>query len=199
MHDFTVSFPPKYDHVPFGKRSLCWSAQFLATCKLVHSEGCSVLYGENTFLFDRNKRTRGVFWESVHEEIGFTDVRRFLRVIGPENLAYLRDVWIWLDDAAPSSTPYLDHEERRYINDNHLIDCLRILRSAKLRKVSLTFGGRRVLYRSDTRIISYLEQIKADEVVQKGPGHWYPQKINMVVFQDLQAAMTRKKKLYATK
>jgi len=199
VHDFNVSFPPKEKHISSDKRSLCWSAQFLSTCRLVHSEGCSVLYGENTFLFDRNKNTRGPFWESVPREIGYTDVRRFLKIIGPENLAYLRDIYIFLDDAAPSSTPYLGHEARRYINDEHLIDCLRILRQAKLRKVYFTFGGRRNLYRSDVKMLGYLEQIKADEVVQKTPGYWFPQKISHLVFEELQAGMTRKKKLYASK
>ncbi|KAF2687838.1 hypothetical protein K458DRAFT_295282 [Lentithecium fluviatile CBS 122367] len=198
VHDFKVSFPPGDSDVSLGRRSLCWSAQFLSTCRLVHSEGCSVLYGENTFLFDRNKQTRGPFWEAVPKEIGYTDVRRFLKTIGPENLAYLRDVHICLEDAAPSSTPYLDHESRRYVNDEHLIDCLRILRGAKLRKVYLTFGGRRNLYRADVKILGYLEQIKADEILQKEPGFWFRHKISGYVFKELQAGMTRKKKLYTS-
>jgi hypothetical protein len=158
------------------------------------------LYGENTFLFDRNKQTRGTFWEARPMEIGYTDVRRFLNAIGPENLAYLRDVCIWMEDAAPSSTPYLDHETRRYVNDEHLIGCLRILRGAKLRKVYLAFAGRRNLYRSDVKLLAYLEQIKADEVFHKGPPgtSWCPRRINDIVFKDIQTGMTRKKKLYAT-
>jgi hypothetical protein len=199
VHSHEVTFPPREQYCSGDNHSLCWSAQLLRTCRLVHSEGCSVLYGENTFHFDRNKHTRGPFWQSIPKEIGYTDVRHFLKAIGSENLAYLRDIHIWLEDATPSTTPYLGHEARRYINDNHLIDCLRILRGAKLRKVHLTFGGRRNLGRSDVKMLGYLEQIKADEVTQKAPGYWYPQKVSPLVFEELKSGMTRKKKLYSDK
>lgn len=192
--DRTIFFPPTHD--------LHKSSQFLRTCRLVHSEGCSVLYGENTFSFDRDKHTRGPFWEQTHKEIGYTDIRRFLNMIGPENLAYLRDVTFTLEDASPSATPYLTHEERRYIKDDHLIDCLRILRGAKLRKFTVHFNGRRALLRGDHKFLRYLEHIKADEVEQKSVSHgcWYhpmQPKVAYHVWEDLKEAMTRKKKLYA--
>jgi hypothetical protein len=56
------------------------SAQLLRTCRLFHSEGCSVLYGENKFTFDRNRHTRAPFWEPQLKEIGYQDVRQFLKM-----------------------------------------------------------------------------------------------------------------------
>jgi hypothetical protein len=65
--------------------------------------------------------------------------------IGPENLFYLRDVKLVLEDAMPGATPYMPtHESRRYVNDGHLVDILRILRETKLRKLSISFFGRRI-------------------------------------------------------
>ncbi|KAF2240872.1 hypothetical protein BU26DRAFT_201519 [Trematosphaeria pertusa] len=182
--------------------NLCRSGQFLSTCKMVYGEGCSILYGENKFSFERNKNTRRPFWEKIPREIGYTDVRRFLKAIGPENLAYLRDIRLVFDDATQSSTSYLTHEERRFLNDEHLFDCLRILREAKLRKLTLRFDGRRTLHKTDVRFLGYLEQVKADEIVrekEKSTG-WSahpPGKLGYRVWEDLKESMTRKKKLYA--
>lgn len=184
-------------HIP---NNFCRSAQFLRSCKLVHSEGCSVLYGENQFVFDRNRHTRAPFWEPQPKEIGYKDVRQFLKMIGPENLAYLRDVKFVFEDAMPAATPYLpSHEARRFINDDHLIDCLRILREAKLRKLTLSFNGRRMLLKSDMKFLGYLEQIKVDELsCTDFYHHWYPaNKVHPGVTKDLKEAMIRKKKLYA--
>lgn len=182
-------------HTP---NNFCRSAQFFYTCRLVHSEGCSVLYGENKFSFDRNRTTRAPFWDPVPKEIGYKDARRFLKMIGPENLAYLRDVKIVLEDAAPSTTPYLPtHESRRYLNDDHLIDFLRILGQTNLRRLTINFSGRRQLLKSDVKFLSYLEQIKADEVISTDNARWWPQnKIDLSVLNELKEMMTRKKKLY---
>jgi hypothetical protein len=147
------------------KNSLSRSAQFLRSCKLVHNEACSILYGENTFSFHRHYATRGPYWEPVPKEIGYQDVLHFLRKIGPENIQYLREVNFIFDDARPKDTPYVtSNEKRRYLNDEYLMNCLRILRDAKLRKITMYFGGRRQLCHTDVRFLGYLEQVKADEV-----------------------------------
>lgn len=181
-----------------SRGGLSRSAQFLRTCKMVHNEGCSVLYGENTFFFTRHCSTRGPFWETVPKEIGYQDVLHFLKMIGPENLQYLRDVKFTFDDALPKDTPYLNsHEKRRYLNDEYLMNCLRVLRNAKLRSIKLRFAGRRYVVQSDIKFLGYLGQIKADEV-GKFIEHWaWPQpKINDYTWENLKKAMTRKKKLY---
>lgn len=178
---------------------LTLSAQFLRTCKLVHHEGCSILYGENTFQFARHFGTRGPFWERIPKEIGYQDVLQFLKMIGAENLQYLRDIKFIFDDALPRDTPYLNcHEKRRYLNDDYLMNCLRILRNAKLRTLLLRFIGRRAVMKTDVKFLGYLEQIKADHVDQYWDSdfHYPPQKICFGTWLDLQDQMTRKKRLY---
>jgi hypothetical protein len=178
---------------------LCQSAQFLRTCKLVHDEGCSILYGENEFLFQRHHDTRAPFWEPKLKEIGYQDVLHFLKMIGPENVQYLRDIQFDFDDALPKNASDSTIESRRYVVDEYLMNCLRILRDAKLRKVTLTFFGRRQLFRADVRFLGYLEQIKADEVV-KQPTSWHMQeKAGSWVWPGIKEQMTRKKKLYEKK
>ncbi|KAK7183414.1 hypothetical protein PSPO01_10663 [Paraphaeosphaeria sporulosa] len=174
------------------------SSQFLSTCKLVHNEGCSILYGENKFRFDRNHKTRGPFWEPLPKEIGYKDVRQFLKMIGSENLVYLRDITLFLSDALPSTTPELTHESRRYLHDEHLLDVLRTLRQAKLRKLNVLFTGRRSLARNDTKFVEYLMQVKADEVISDTGTGWYyhNRKIESYIWKELKEKMTRKKKLY---
>ncbi|KAI4945055.1 hypothetical protein J4E91_008031 [Alternaria rosae] len=181
------------------KESLTKSGQFLRTCKLVHNEGCSILYGENTFSFHRHYDTRGPYWEPVPKEIGYQDVLHFLRMIGPENIQYLRDVKFVFDDARPKDTPYvLSNEERRYLNDDYLANCLRILRNARLRKITMYFGGRRQLGHTDVRFLGYLEQIKADEVERESEKyhHRADRFLSTMAWHDLKEMMTRKDKLY---
>jgi hypothetical protein len=181
------------------RSGLCQSAQFLRTCKLVHDEGCSILYGENEFHFDRHHEIRAPFWERNPKEIGYQDVLLFLKMIGPENIQYLRDIRFDFDDARPKLTPGLNIESRRYIVDDYLMNCLRILRNAKLRKVSISFYGRRQLFKSDVKFLGYLEQIKGDEVV-KLPDPLYSQtKVGNWIWNDIKEQMTRKKKLYEEK
>jgi hypothetical protein len=180
---------------------LSQSAQFLRTCKLVHDEGCSILYGENKFHFKRHHDIRAPFWEFKPKEIGYQDVLHFLKMMGPENIQYLRDIHFEFDDALPKHTPDLTIESRRYIVDEYLMNCLRILRDAKLRKISLTFWGRRQLFKSDSKFIGYLEQVKADEVL-KTPVPWPfsgATKIGAWVWDDIKEQMTRKTKLYEKK
>jgi hypothetical protein len=190
---------PPYQHT--GR--LARSGQFLRTCKLVHNEGCSILYGENTFLLARHHDTRGPFWEVVPKEIGYQDVLHFLKMMGPENMQYLRDVRFQFDDALPKDTPYFQSQEkRRYLTDEYLLNCLRMLRDAKLRKFQMQFLGRRYVYKTDVKFLGYLEQIKADEIddfVEGGGFSYPPQKINRFIFAELKELMVRKKKLYETK
>lgn len=184
---------------PWGRKSLCQSGQFLSTCRLVHNEGCSVLYGENTFAFERHESTRGTFYEHEPREIGYFDALQFFKMIGPENLQYLRDLKIVFNDARPSDTPQASsNEDRRYMTDGALINVLRILRHAKLRKLSLAFMGRRHLQRSDVKFLGYLEQIKADTLEQwaQPRSYFFEHKIRYSVWHDLSDQMVRKKKLY---
>jgi len=196
VRDGTLQIPQRTDST-----GLSQSAQFLRTCRLVHDEGCSILYGENKFDFKRHHDIRAPFWEYKPKEIGYQDVLHFLKMIGPENIQYLRDIHFEFDDALPKQTPDLTIESRRYIVDEYLMNCLRILRDAKLRKISLTFWGRRQLFKSDSKFLGYLEQIKADQVV-KTPVPWPYSgaiKIGSWIWDDIKEQMTRKTKLYDEK
>lgn len=178
--------------------SMSQSAQFLRTCKMVHNEGCSILYGENTFVFDRSQGVRGPFYVSEPKEIGYQDMLQFLRMIGAENLQYLRDLKLCLDDAAPKDTTYLrSNEDRRFLNDEVLINCLRILRSSKLRSLALCFIGRRMIWPSDGKFLGYLEQVKVDELTKWTPGRYFMQeRISEHLWRTLKEQMVRSKKLY---
>lgn len=188
--DRTIHFP--------DADNLSRSSQFLSTCKVVHSEGCSVLYGENEFKFERNHKTRGPFWDPVPKEIGYKDIRQFLKMIGPENLLYLRDVTLHLTDAIPSTSPLIDHDARRYVRDDHLLDVIRTLRHTKLRKLNILFAGRRSLNRTEAKFVDYLTQIKADEFITDSGTGWFGhyRKIDNYLWKELKETMTRKKKLY---
>ncbi|KAF2134489.1 hypothetical protein P153DRAFT_380307 [Dothidotthia symphoricarpi CBS 119687] len=181
--------------------SMCQSAQFLRTCKTVHNEGCSILYGENTFVFDRSQGTRGPFYISEPKEIGYQDALQFLKMMGAENLQYLRDLKICFDDAAPKDTTYVSsNEDRRFLNDDVLINCLRLLRKAKLRTLALCFIGRRTLWASDTKFLGYLEQVKVDALIKWSPGRYFVQeRIGEHIWRTLKEQMVRPESLYDTK
>jgi hypothetical protein len=61
--------------------NMCHSSAFLRTCKQIHAEGSSVLYGSNTFYFGRNKEMRRPFWNQERKEIGYKDVSTFSHLI----------------------------------------------------------------------------------------------------------------------
>lgn len=173
------------------------SSAFLRTCKMVHSEGCSILYGENLFSFNRNRRMRAPFWAPTPQEIGYKDIHQFLQMIGPHNLSYLREVHMVFEDATQATTPYLfSNDDRRYVNDNHLIHCLRILRQANLRKFTMMFLGRRTLSKTDTKFLDYLTQVKADEVSKDNHKLFDYNKCPPALADDIIKAITRKPKLY---
>jgi hypothetical protein len=86
---------PVYGHlfksdkaIEFGKSDTSLSAHFLRTCKQVYKEGREILYGENSFHFTRDTRTRGTYHDKVWKEIGYKDIRRFLQDIGPVNVSH---------------------------------------------------------------------------------------------------------------
>ena len=58
--------------ITIGARDdFCYSAQFLRTCKLVHLEGRVILYRENRFQLQRERSTRGRFFDQTWTEIGY--------------------------------------------------------------------------------------------------------------------------------
>jgi len=124
-----------------------------------------------------------------------------LTIIGPRNLSFLRDIRFNFEDASVSTTHYLtSHEDRRFVNDQQLMECLRLLRHAKLRKIALLFQGRRTLALTDSRFLGYLCQVKADVVDVSKRRYIYPSynnKLTLDVEVKLEKEMTRNPKLYA--
>lgn len=143
------------------------SSSLLQTCRQVHEEGRSILYSENTFYFQRRKKEQAVRWSTDVREIGYQDIRFFLKSIGLANVSLLRRLVIMFEDAQPSMNTHLkDADERRFTNDHDLMDTLRILGDhTMLKSLDLCFQGRRMFYNKDeTQFIERLTRIKADQV-----------------------------------
>lgn len=179
------------------------SAALLRTCRQVYNEGCGILYGENTFHFDRDRNNRRKRWDCNLKEVGYKDFRRFLITIGPDNVSKMRDVIIDFEDCHPSDMPLGSTEERRFVHDGNLIECLKILgRNAKVRTLYLGFHGRRSLTSTDIRFLEHLCTIKADTVTFKPHSslshRWYYNinRVNADVRTKITKKMTRKTRLY---
>lgn len=143
------------------------SSSLLQTCRQVHEEGRSILYSENTFYFQRRKKEQAVRWSTDVREIGYKDIRFFLKSIGLANVSLLRRLVIMFEDAQPSMNTHLKNaDERRFTNDNDLMDTLSILGDhTMLKSLDLCFQGRRMFYNKDeTPFIELLTRIKADQV-----------------------------------
>ncbi|KAI4134707.1 MAG: hypothetical protein LQ347_001289 [Umbilicaria vellea] len=182
------------------------SAAFLRTSKRIHEEGRTVLYGENDFCFQRQHNPRGNFYDGSWKEVGYKDVRRFLEMIGFVNISLIRSVKIDFDDAAPSTSPGSTVEQRRFLNDPHLIHFLKLLGlHGKLDYIKMGFYGRRYVYMSDKNFLDTLRQIKANKVefgharFQGPENHFddnrvssnWPGKIGPTVMFDLKENMLR--------
>lgn len=185
------------------------SSQFLRTCKQVHSEGREILYSENSFIFSRNTHLRGPYWEYIQMEIGFKDVRLFLTSIGNRSLSLLREVTFICEDTKPSGGMDLNNEERRFVNDPNLLECMRMIgRHGKLRKIQFCFQGRKRLQNTDDRFLVALKGIKADEAKVVPNPHMLEYAVSPAAFADceskvasplktaIEKALTRKKKLH---
>lgn len=147
-----------------GKFSL--SGQFLRTCKQVHAEGTQVLYGNNKFQLNRQHMTRGHYWSNVWHEVGYKDCRQFLTDINPINISLLRDITIRFDDGKPSNhSPDTPQDDLRFVYDEHVISCLKLLADyGQLKTLKLDFGGRRETTGIDARFLNNLKKLRADKL-----------------------------------
>lgn len=141
------------------------SAAFLRTSKRIYEEGRTVLYGENDFCFQRQHNPRGNFYDASWKEVGYKDVRRFFEMIGTVNISLIRSVKIDFDDGAPSTSPGSTVEQRRFLNDPHLIHTLKLLgKHGELDYIKMGFYGRRYMYMSDKKFLDILRDIKSNKV-----------------------------------
>ncbi|GAB7360933.1 hypothetical protein MBLNU230_g0917t1 [Neophaeotheca triangularis] len=183
------------------------SAALLRTCRQIHDEGRTILYGENEFLFRRMTMRAGSFWVKEWNEVGFRSARRFLKAIGPTNTGFIRRLTFSFEDAVPSLNPDLSTaEERRFVHDDVLMSVLRHLADyGQLQRLQMHFQGRKSITRTDGRFLDYLTRIKADQVVfvkqpaSKGAG-WYVHAPESKQTEQVKAmcvrTMTRREKLY---
>jgi hypothetical protein len=184
-------------------KSFARSAALLRTCRQIYDEGRGILYSENSFHFDRDRNNRRKRWDSTSKEVGYKDFRRFLITIGPHNISKMREVSIEFEDCHPRDMPTGSTEERRYVNDGNLIECLKMFgRHAEVRKLYLGFYGRRSLASTDLRFLEHLCVIKADVLmIETHPvlsRSWYytMNRVNADVRAEIVKKMTRKTKLY---
>ncbi|KAF1985728.1 hypothetical protein K402DRAFT_394342 [Aulographum hederae CBS 113979] len=159
---------------------------------------------ENRFRFERMKSTRVPYWDITPKEVGFKDAHLMLKSAGPKNIQLLRDVMFVFDDAMMSNARNLSKEKRRFVQDDHLISCMRMLGMfGKLRKIELSFHGRRELYRSDVRFLEALYTMQADEIAIVPHPTWSkwqnaPPKVHTLLKEAIVNEMTRRKKIYQT-
>ena len=147
------------------------SGNILRANKQIYEETRRVLYGENDFIFERDPQKCGAFWQPNRSEIGYTNVRRFLEMIGPVNIGLIRLAGFAFEDAVPSSAPGKSRDERRYANDPHCLDVLKTFaKYGNLHKITIGLYGRRVLCdRRDWKFVGALRSIPADLVDFKHP------------------------------
>ncbi|KAH7119013.1 hypothetical protein B0J11DRAFT_509105 [Dendryphion nanum] len=188
------------DSLTFGApNNFVRSSQLLRTCKKIHDEGCSILYGENKFVFNRNRQTHSPFWIPEPQEIGYRDVQQFFKMIGPKNMLNLRDIEFWFEDANGYTKQHrLFPESRRYINDAILADCIQTLATqANLRTAKLGFFGKKTLTRGDHAFIGYLKKLKVDNLKNKATVPFVVNcKIQKCLWPELVRDMERPMKLY---
>ena len=147
------------------------SASLLRTCKTVYEETRPILYGENEFIFERDPQKCGVFWRPDRYEIGYSNVRRFLEMIGPININLIRLVGFNFEDAVPSAAPGKTMDERRFANDVHCLHVLKLFtKYGNLHKATIGLYGRRLLSKKrDWNFITTLSGVPADVVIFRHP------------------------------
>jgi hypothetical protein len=187
-------------------RNFTLSGQLLRTCRQIHEDARSILYGENKFQLERTKGRRQKYWQPDPQDIGWKDVRHFLSDIGETNISLMREVIIVCEDALPSLAPLLSKDARRFVYDPNLGAVMGTLaRHTNLRHLKLCFAGRKMLSRQDENFLKTLVKIKADSVKVgrhtrwNDPYLWGPpheSKVEYGLTEQIELAMTRKTKLY---
>ena len=139
-------------------------AHFLRVSKQIADEGTVVLYGENSFHFERCTVVRGKLWEKDWSEIGFKDIRRFLETIGSANISKLKYLSFVLADGSPYGTGCLS-TSRRFVHDPVLFRVLSIIGShACLEKLGIIFNGGLDVDSHDYYFLKALTAIKCHEL-----------------------------------
>ncbi|KAI9749190.1 MAG: hypothetical protein M4579_006969 [Chaenotheca gracillima] len=172
--------------------NLCRSSSLLGACRLVHAEARDILYGENAFIFTRQHRLRGEYFEEW-KEVGYRDVEGFLRRIGQDNLSRIPEIFFRFEDAMPSITKEWCQDRRRYINDRPLHYCLRLLgRNGRFKKLTLDLLGRRNLSTLDSEFLTILKCISGVEELRFTKTSKFGPTVDWDIKDRLTKAKTRK-------
>ncbi|KIX91985.1 uncharacterized protein Z520_12312 [Fonsecaea multimorphosa CBS 102226] len=153
--------------IEFDRREFSRSSHFLRTCKTVLEEGREVLYGENSFHFNRETAIRGRYYEKVWKEVGYKDIRRFLEAIGPASIAHFKYLSFVLTDGADNRTRTSTQiPERKFVNDPHLHQIFHLIgANATLNTLAVQFAGRAWVTHNDFHFLKALTGIKCHHFV----------------------------------
>ncbi|KAI9653049.1 MAG: hypothetical protein M1831_006256 [Alyxoria varia] len=178
----------------------------LGSCRQINTEAAPYLYSTKKFKFDRQNHTRATYKQRQWTEVGYRDFRHFLKDIGPTNTSLIKSIFMSLEDGSPSGNPHLhSQEDLRFVHDGALIDCFRTLaKFGAIKRLEIRFSGRKSVTRGDDRFISYLKQIKADQIDLRPspcahshtPYWWRASRIDTGAAEYLKRKMERKQKLY---
>src|SRR2546423_6353277 len=104
----------------------------------------------------------------------------------------MRYISFHFQDAAPSSTPHLEENERRFVNDPILHHVLKLIgANARLAKTAFQFSGRRLLQKSDYAFLQALSSIKSEEVIHAERMTYATSKVgDYRIIEKLQKVMT---------
>ena len=167
------------------------SGQFLRACRDIAQEGADVMYGENSFHFERTAEKRGKFWEKTWKEVGFKDIRRFLETIGPANVSKLKYLSFSFEDGIPYLNPGLDLAERRFVNDPVLHRVFDIISAnAVLSRIDVAFCGRSQVQLTDYHFLKSLSGIRSPSVKFPKSSGTYPTRVNDAVLDKLVPIMS---------
>lgn len=168
--------------------NLSRTAAILRTNKQVHRETSGILYGENAFHLDRTEKPRGSLY-TPWKEVGYKDMRRFLEMIGPHNLAKMRFLSISLSDAIPVYSPELDTIERRYFNDPVVYQMFKLIgqSDAVFEKLVVDFGGRGALEWDNGAFVRAFTNIKCHQLIKTC--RWHHSRVNSALYGRMKAFM----------
>ena len=143
------------------RRGFCRSSHLLRINRQFYKKAIPILYGRNFFVFGRCYEKGGPYWSRQWNEIGYGNVRKFLRDIGPGNIPLLRSVSLNFHDALRSDAPYRNLEQRRFSGDQDLLMILKQLaRHGRLNDVTLGFAGRQ-MYKTNTSNKKFTQALHA--------------------------------------
>lgn len=164
---YVLAFKSKQQIDFKNRKGFSRSAALLRVNRVIYNEARNILYGENRFIFDQDTHKIGPYYEQEWTEINYANIRKFLTDIGPENIGFIKNIGLNLEDATPSGHPNKDINERRFEKNKDLYWILKHLaRYGKIEKLKLGFCGRRTFHlsKNEATFLHALTAVKTDEL-----------------------------------